>query len=282
MKTSTLVLTFILSFLLATCGGDDGGGNGPAGNNPKKVFDPWKGVGAGMLPEGVVTESVRVLEFADGMGISYDGSDENGEEEVCRREQDESGWYEVCMPLEDQPFFVALENNAFVWNPLLYDSFATELICRTWGEGDQQKVSAECDEVLVRLGGEDFYCQAGVVNGDKSLKCSDDWAVVVNGETDDTKTLCRVHIDQGSGRCLGAPKEGRSNAELILEMQRTTWDGYSSGQDNPKQFAPGESFPAVVPQDLPKGAKLSYYSRDGALCTVDSDDSDGGMGGGAS
>ena len=273
MKTFALL---VLALLLTTCGGEDGGGNGPAGKTPEKVFDPWAGVGTANLPEDVVTSSVRALEFGDGMGISYDGSDEGGEEEVCRRERDSQGWYEVCMPLEDQPYFLALESNVFVWHPLLFDRFATELVCRIWMEGDGQKVPAECDLVLPRFGDEDFRCEAGVVNGDKALRCSDDWAVVVNGESDDTKTLCRVHIDRGSGRCLGAPVEGVSDRELILEMQRTAWEGYRSGQDNPRQFAPGEALVATVPRDLPVGAKLFWRSRDEEICTVD----DAIMGGG--
>ena len=280
MKLVTLLSTLILVLLLASCGGDDGGENAPAGKTPENIFDPWVGVGEAGLPDGMVTSSVRALEFGDGMGISYDGSDQSGEEEVCRRERDPVGWYEICMPLEDQPYFVALESKAFVWHPLLFDRFATELICRTWMEGDEVKALAECDVVLPRFGEEDFRCEAGVVNGDKALRCSDDWAVVVNGESDDTKTLCRVHIDQGSGRCLGAPREGVSDRALILEMQRSSWDGYRSGQDNPRQFVPGEALTVIVPQDLPVGAKLSYHSRDEEICTVDDDDSDGGMGGG--
>ena len=281
MRTFTFLSTLILGLFLAACGGDDGG-NGPSGKAPEKIVDPWKGVGGGVLPEGegAITDSVRVLEFADGMTVSYDGSDAGGEEEVCRRERDGNRWHEVCMPLEDQPYFVALESLAFVWHPLLFERFATELVCRAWEEGDEVKLPADCAAILPRFGGEDFRCEAGVVNGDKALKCSDDWAVTVNGDTDDTKTVCRVHIGQGSGRCLGAPVEGVPDGELIRRMQRTGWDGYRSGQDNPRQFAPGEAFPAVFPLDLPAGARLSYRSKDEEICTVDNDDQDKGIGGG--
>ena len=34
----------------------------------------------------------------------------------------------------------------------------------------------------------------------------------------------------------------------------------------------------LVPQDIPVGAKLSYFSDDTDICTVDNDDSDGGVG----
>ena len=281
MRTSALLSALVSGLFLAACGGD-GEGNGPSGKAPEKIVDPWKGVGGGVLPggEGAVTGTVRTLEFADGMTVSYDGSDAGGEEEVCRRGRDGSRRHEICMPLEDQPYFVALESLAFVWHPLLFERFATDLVCRTWEEGDKVKLPADCAAILHRFGGEDFLCEAGVVNGDKALRCSDDWAVTVNGDTDDTKTVCRVHLGNGRGRCLGAPLEGVADGELILEMQRTLWDGYRSGQDNPRQFAPGETFPAVVPQDLPAGARLSYRSKDEEICTVDNDDQDKGVGGG--
>ena len=95
----------------------------------------------------------------------------------------------------------------------------------------------------------------GLVNGDKALVCSDDWAVAVNGDTDDTKTICRVHTEEGSGRCLAAPKEDVPDGELILPMQRSSWEGYRSEQDNDRQFAMGESLVPATPQDLPAGGR---------------------------
>ena len=286
MKNSMSLVTLVLLLMFAACGGGDDGGGGTT-STPKEIFDPWKGVGAATLPEGdgVVTESVRVLLFGDGMSVSYDGSDAMGSEEICRRKQDETTWYEVCMPLEDDPTFIAPASDAFVWHPLLFDRFSTALICRSWAEGEA-KTTVECDDILSHFGEEDFRCEAGVVNGDRALKCSDEWAVVVNGDTDDTKTICRVHTSNGQGRCLAAPKkrivngeeESVPNKELILEMQRSSWSGYRSGQDNNRQFAQGESVQIAVPQDLPAGAVLSYYSRDEEICTVDNDGTDGGMG----
>ena len=117
--------------------------------------------------------------------------------------------------------------------------------------------------------GDDFICEAGLVNGDRALKCSDDWAVVVNGDDDDIKSLCRVHLESGVSRCLGAPKEGLSDEELILPMQRSSWDGYQSGRDNNRQFAPGDSAKAALFQDPPPGAQISYTSQDSAICLVD-------------
>ena len=284
MRTLAFLFVLFLSFSLANCGGGDGGGGG--GGSKKRtptVSDPWSGVGGGALPEGdgSVTELVRGLEFGDGMGISYDGSDAGGEEEVCRREQVGGTRYEVCMPLEDDPDFVVLESQAFVWHPLLFERFATELVCRSWQEG-QDRMEVGCDQVLAAMGGEDFRCEAGLVNGDKALICSDEWAVVVNGDTDDTKTVCRVHTGDGRGRCLAAPVGDVPDEELILEMQQSSWEGYRSGQDNDRQFAMGESLTPSAPQGLPKGARLSYHSRDEEVCTVDNDNSDDGMGGASS
>ena len=289
MRSIILLTTLVSSFLLmTTCGSsDDDDGGGKKAGEKKVVVDPWSAVGGASLPEGVVTEAVRVLKFGDGMIVSYDGSDEEtGAEEVCRRTASGGTHYEICMPLEDDPFYVAPEVNALVWHPLFFDRFATDLICRSWTEAADEKTEADCDTIFPRFGGKDFSCEAGLVNGDKSLGCSDDWAVVVNGDTDDTKTICRVHLSNGSGRCLGAPKTQMvageevqvPDAELIQEMQRSSWEGYSSGQDNPKQFAVGETVAALVPQELPDGAMLNYRSRDEGICTVDNDDSDGGMG----
>ena len=284
MKITTM--TFILTLLLSTCGGSDGNGGDNPKADAKTVFDPWKGIGIEPLSEDEVTERVRTLSFSDGMTVSYDGSSADGEELVCRGgfqvEENDDGtestsFYEVCMPLEDDPYFVMLESNAFVWHPLMFDRFATDLICRQWAEGDDSKTDADCEDVYA-LFGEDFRCEAGLVAGDKALKCSDDWAVAVNGEDDDTKTLCRVHIETGAGRCLDAPREGIEDAALILSMQRSTWEGYSSHRNNPAQFAPGDSAEAPVPQDLPAGARLTWWSEDDSVCTVDDDDSDGGAG----
>ena len=291
----TFLLTLFLAFLFAiSCGGD--GDVEQAAKKVAEALDPWAGVGNAALPEedGVVTESVRVLSFDDGMTISYDGSDtDTGQEEVCRRQTAEGTHYEACMPLEDDPLLIAPENFALVWRPLLFERFATELTCRSWMEGDAEKNEVDCETVMLAFGSgeEDFSCAAGVVNGDKALKCSDKWAVVVNGDEDGTKTVCRVHTGNGRGRCLGAPtvrkvvdengmeiEEEVPDEELILEMQRTAWEGYLSGQDNNRQFAQGETVAPTVPQGLPAGAELSWRSRDEEICTVDTDDSDGGVG----
>ena len=267
MKLVTFLLA-ILSLSLFNCGGDDGnGGNTP--QTPKKASNPWAGVGTGSLTQEV-SERVRELAFDDGVTVGYDGSAENGSEQVCRRQQSEDIWYEVCTSLEDDPYFVMIPNSALVWNPLMYDRFATELICRSWT--DPMSVTSEtCDSAFFeKMGGEGFSCQAGPVNGDKALVCSDHWAVAVNGQEEDTKTVCRVHTELGSGRCLGARRPGmESDDDLLLKMQQTLWSGYGSVRDNPEQFAPGDVGQLIAPQDTPSGARLSYASANESVCAVE-------------
>ena len=280
---NNLISTIVL--LAIGCGGGNDVGT-PGGDGPKEASGIWGRAGDGALAKdvGAVTESVRTLTFDDGMVVSYDGSDtETGEEEVCRRHSAQGQHYEVCMPLEDDPFFIPPQTNALVWRPLLFERFSTELACRTWRDGDEAKTPSDCDTVLPLFSGEeDFHCEAGVVNGDKALKCSDQWAVVVNGDADDTKTVCRVHTVSGDGRCLAAPKrrtvveedgteieEDVPDAELILVMQKSSWEGYSSGQINERQFVEGESVVTSVPQDIPSGAEMGWHSSDEDICTVD-------------
>ena len=266
MRTIAFLFVLFLSFSLFSCGG--GEGESGTAKSQEKVFNPWEGVGSGSLTEDV-TEAVRELTFADGMTVSYDGSAGDGSERVCRRQQSEDVWYEVCMPLEDDPYFVMLPHSAFVWHPLMFDRFATELVCRSWME--PEAVTDEiCDAAFFeRMGGEGFRCEAGPLQGDKALVCSDSWAVAVNGREGDTKTLCRVHTEDGSGRCLGAPQEGTADESLVLNMQRTLWDGYGSVQDNGRQFAPGDVGQLVTPQDTPPGARLTYVSEDESICGID-------------
>ena len=274
MKHVIFLSTLVLALSLFNCGGSDGNGGNPV-KPQEKVSDPWAGAGAGALTEDV-TGTVRELSFADGMTVSYDGSSEDGTERVCRRQQSEDTWYEVCMPLEDDPWFVMVPNNALVWNPLAYNRFATELVCRSWmepGEDEDLTVTDEnCDTAFFeKMGGEGFSCQAKPVSGDKALVCSDHWAVAVNGLEEDTKTVCRVYTESGTGRCLGSPREGVADASLLLQMQQTDWQGYGSVRDNPRQFAPGDIGQLVTPQDTPPGARFSYASADENICAVDSD-----------
>ena len=273
----------VLALILSACGGSDGGGNRSAAKIPKKVVNPWAGIDSGSLPMGggeVVTDQVRVLEFNDDWAIRYDGSDGEGGEELCRRElivgDSSEYYYEVCISLEDDPYHVLIPNNALVWHPMMFDRFATDLTCYKYDKDASRGMpEAECFEGI-----DGVTCEAGLVNGDKALVCSDDWAVVVNGDDDDTKTVCRVHLSDHSGRCLGAPKRGVEDGDLILPMQMTGWEGYRSHRDNPQQFGVGDVMQLQTPQELPAGAELTYTSEDEAVCFVDSDGSDGGMGGG--
>ena len=279
MKNSIILTSLVLSFLLGTCGEESdlkslqslsGGGE-----------DPWADVGDALLPEGpdAVTDRVRRLGFGDGMVISYDGSAPDGSESVCRRQKSGDTWYEVCMPLEDDPYFFILEGQSFVWHPLMFDRFATRLVCRFWEEADMVVAEGDCDgDFFSEMGGEGFRCEAGLVNGDRALRCFDGWAVAVNGEDGDTKSVCRVHLESGSGRCLGEPKSGVPDSELISSMQKSSWGGVPSAHSNPRQVLAGEVLQPAIPQNLPVGAVLSYHSRNEGVCSVDNDDSDRGMG----
>ena len=267
MRTFALVSTLALGLLLAACGGDDGGGgNGPADKAPEKVSDPWEGVGFGSLT-GDVTERLRELSFADGVTVSYDGGAESGDEEVCRRQKSGDTWYRVCMPLEDDPWFVPLPHSALVWHPLMFDRFATELRCHSWPEPGEDEAPSITDEIcdtdfFGRMGGEGFVCHAGPVNGDKALVCSDHWAVAVNGREEDTKAVCRVHTESGSGRCLGARKPGmESDAALLVQMQRTAWEGYQSQPGQPRPVRSGGHRPVGDSPGYPTGGALLIRFR---------------------
>ena len=284
MMQKTFLVTFILSLILSACGNKNSGGKGGGGSQktPEKTTEnPWSGIDRG-TPADENTLWERTLSFSDGFVARYDGSDSGGEELVCRREimVNEDGGeslYEVCMTLEDDPYFVALVNNAFVWNPLMFERFSTDLSCYSWQKNSAREM-ADCTTVFNAIGGEDFFCVAGLVNGDKALKCSDGWAVVVNGRDEDPKTVCRVFSSDGTGRCLAAFKEGTEDGDLILDMQQTSWEGYQSDQENSRQFGVGDSGQPMVLQDVPPGAVLSYASEDEEICRVDDDDSDGGIG----
>ena len=290
---ATRKIVLFLTLVLSACGGGDGGGGGggkkTAKGVPEKIVDPWAGIDSGSVPtEGgeSVTDQLRVLEFNDDWAVRYDGSAGNGGEEVCRRQiivddsDDNRYYHEVCISLEDDPYFVMLPNSALVWHPLMFERFATDLVCYKYGVDAARGAQSDCFEIFLAMGGEGFRCEAGPVNGDKALRCSDDWAVVVNGDDDESKTVCRVHLSDNSGRCLGAPVAGVEDETLILPMQQSSWEGYSSMRDNPGQFGEGDVALLREPQATPPGAQLHYSSHDETVCTVDSDDSDGGMGGG--
>ena len=283
MQNITL-MSLILCLFLTACGGSNGGGGNTktgtpktAPKTPEPVLTPWEMAGEGSLSEES-DANVRVLDFTDGQSVVYDGSAEAGDEQVCRRRLVEetdgtSRYYEVCMELTDDPYYIAPELNSLVWHPLMFDRFATELNCYIYIEGAARESSAadvDCaSDVYPQMGGEGFTCHAGLINGDKALRCSDDWAVAVNGAETQTKSVCRVLLTDNTGLCLGAPRAGVEEEELILEMQQSSWDGYRSVQDNPQQFAPGDAAPALTPQDLPAGAVLTYTSTDESVCTVD-------------
>ena len=279
MKSFNLLL-LIFTIVLTACGG--GGGGSSSGGNSRKavpkapaetVMDPWKEAGSATLAQES-DANLRVLDFSDGLSVIYDGSAESGDERVCRRQLVEGQYYEVCMDLADDPYYVAPGVNSLVWHPLMFDRFATELTCFIYGRRagrDSSPEDVDCaSDVYPELGEEGFTCEAGLVNGDKALRCSDDWAVAVNGADTQTKSVCRVLLADNTGLCLGVPGLGVDDGEdLILEMQQTSWDGYRSVQDNSEQFAPGDTAPALIAQHLPAGSILEYTSADESICIVD-------------
>ena len=270
MRSRMFFISLFLIFLLGNCGDNSDIGRFAA------LFgegaDPWINVGKGVLSEDV-TETVRAMEFGDGMIVSYDGSDEGGAEEVCRTHRRTGAFYEICMSLEDDPYFEFLEMGTF-----MFESFHTSLLCRSWREGDRVKTVGVCREMFLLLGGPEFRCYAGVRNGDRALLCTDEWGVLVNGEDGDTKTLCRVHLESDTGYCLGAPEDGVPDSELIRNMPKSSWGGIRSSHANSRQALMGDVLQAMTPQNLPEGAVVNYYSRDGDVCTIDNDNSDGGVG----
>ena len=302
----TVLLSVIFTLFLTSCGNDDDDKSEKtskrrkAPENPKKpetTVERWDRAGKSFLGQESDT-TVRALGFTDGLFVVYDGSAETGDEKVCRRElvvrSSQRWYYEVCMELVDDPYF-APEVNFFIgtpfrhplpgplsWYPLMFTRFASELTCYIYSMGAERSTSADdvdcVSDVYPKMGGDDFSCEAGLVNGDKALRCSDDWGVVVNGYYADTKSVCRVLLTDSSGRCLGAPINGVEDRELILKMQESSWEGYRSEQKNPEQFAPGDSAPPLAPRGLPTGAALDYTSVDEDFCSVNNNGVGGKLG----
>ena len=281
MSAKIFIPTFVLglSLLLTACGdGIDvdfrGGENEKPSPEAKEVprVNHWEDAGDGALPEDgdSVTDTMRSLVFVDGIIIRYDGS--GREEVICRGGSDSEGHYEVCVSLDDDPHYITLETNFLVWHPLMFTRFGNYLQCWTW-RGNEAKMEADCEDVFARMGGAGFRCWPGLEGGDKALRCTDGWSVTANGEDGELKTVCRVHTESGTGRCLSAPREGVEDATLILPMQMTSWDGYTGSHDNEKQFMAGEMAMALVPQDVPEDAQLEYVSSDESICTVDEEGS---------
>ncbi len=303
----TILLTLMLVGLFSSCGGGGGeGGGGAGGSSPPSTsppsprsprppggggggtpapipINPWASVGTASISSSApVTAIERQVEFGDGMTMSYDATDPENEE-VCRIETAGGDSLSICMNLND--------------GEAEGDDFEGEITCSINGEEQ-----ADCDEVYQRLTAAGFStsvalspsvqgqtaafsCEAGVFRGDKALECSDDWAVVANGEdgAGNGKTICRVHMTQETGRCLGAPKQvdtdndGILDAEiapqdLILEMQQTQWSGYASSYTNSGQVLINESIDPAALVDMPANAVLYFESRTPQVCSVDNDD----------
>ena len=312
-----ILLSLVFVGFLSACGGGGGDGGGGAGSssppsspgNPGSPrpprgggggtpqtpapapINPWASAGTASLSSGTpVTAVERQVEFGDGMTMSYDATDPENEE-VCRTETVGGDSLSICMNLDGEA---------------QGDEYDGEITCRINGE-DQP----DCDEVYQRLTAAGlstsspmfaaplrregvwvmaqtagFSCEAGVFRGDKALQCSDDWAVVVNGEdgAGNGKAICRVHLTQETGRCLGAPKQvdtdndGVLDAEvapqdLILEMQQTRWVGYLGRLPTLDQVLYTEGIDPTSLRDAPAGAVLNFESRTPSkFAAVDNDD----------
>ncbi len=267
------ILRIIIILLLFSMNISCGGGGG---NNISEAASPWESAGEVFVPDGnAIEERVRSIEFEDGLIISYDGTD-NNDEEVCRKQQEGERIFSICMGLDLQVSSISTEELALNNNDIFNENSSVDISCKI------DNITADCNTDVFPSIGNNFECEFGVVNGDKALKCSDDWAVVVNGEESESKTICRVHLSDNSGYCLGAPKQDEDGKdippkELILKMQKTSWDGYKNlNVANHNQLLPGAN---INPQDLnaaPNDIKLSYKSLDESICTVDNDENNNG------
>ncbi len=272
---------------LSGCGsGDDVGG---LSSNIKAISDPWKNLQEDSVDPNKVTEKERELIFSDGIAIAYrantlDGGSLTGNDEICRKEQKNGEALEICLDLTtslNSPILTRSNLKAIIISePVISEEGVS---CYING------VSSYCGAVYDKIGGDQFNCKSELLNGDKSLSCSDNWAVVVNGEEeDDSKAICRVSLLNNSGKCLAAPvdkidEEGNQKPpeDLVKEMQNTSWSGYLNKKEGIVNFKQilfdtdtDMKLKAEPLVDHPKidNVKLNYKSLSVNICTVDNDD----------
>ena len=290
-KKTTAFVAFGLMLILSGCGKEEdiaGAIEELRRTLPGTQENPWQHTGQGTLPtdkqgDSIVTDSIRSLSFDDGMTVTYDGTS-LANEKICREEKTDGATHAVCMGLIDQSLLFPVIQSSAPWQFFSSDSFDGEMTCTTNG------VFKDCaTEVFPELGDE-FSCESGLINGDKAIRCSDGWGVAVNGEDERAaKTVCRVHIASKQGRCLDAPKDREvtdsqggittepiPDEELILNMQKSSWNGYRGLHFDPEQMLEGDIFEPEIIADLPAGAEVVWKSADTSVCTVDNDGSDGG------
>ena len=264
------IIAIILLFTILSCGknksssNNEGGGEESAQTSRENAteIDPWESAGTPIIPEDItVTDRIRSLIFEDGLLMSYNGDtagDGNGigatdDEEICRQHEVDDENLEVCLDLS-----------------------SLNITCNIDGSTEP-----DCDDVYAELGN-DFECEADTLGGDPTLKCSDDWGIIANGERGRSKTLCRVLLSDNTGYCLNAYKEEDDGTgtlvpvlseDLILNMQEVSWKGYDGGHlANPAQAF--DDAPPINPlplENLPENAVLTYRTLDTSLCTVDND-----------
>ncbi len=299
MKLAFALFVIIL-FILSSCSGGGGGGGGGAATS-----NPWRNIQEDTVDHADITDEERELVFSDGITIAYrsDSSSENltSNDEICRKEEKNGETLEICLDLT-----TSLENSLLsvsgglssIDGPLVL-AFSSDAGISCYVDG----TNVICETLYQKVSGSEnqFSCKSKLLNGDKSLSCSDNWAVVVNGEEDDEhRAICRVSISNNSGRCLVAPSdkvdedgEEKPAEDLVKEMQNTSWDGYLNKKEgiiNYKQilFDTGADMrlKAEALENTPKTRanigidvplKLNYKSLDTSICTVDNDnDEDNG------
>ena len=261
MFSKSLFIVSFLSICLFSCGG--GSKNNAASPKKEAKGNSWEGIETPTIPS-TVTEEKREMAFDDGLTVSFEPSSDSGEEsKICRKEKNGGEVLAVCLGLG--------QSQAPATRTItLSDALTGAITCFVDDE------ETPCGTVYEEMGEEsDFSCSSGTVNGVNALRCNDNWAIAVVGETSDNgATICRVNMDDMSGRCLGPREE--ENGETVNPiglMQKTQWAGYSNSEAvNRKQLAKDTKLKGATIENAPEGSTKSYASDDENVCTVDNDD----------
>ena len=305
-----------------TCGGGGSGGGGTGnGGGRQPSFDPWKNIAKPIVPP-TVTAATRVLEFSDGMSVSYisespssDATDDASSDAssdtprlLCRAGEE----YQVCLDLDhtsdssDQISGIVelsggdgtgdatgdatgdTTDDATDDTDVAEDTDVTDetgIYCyskRYNLDNTFEFEREECEETFKRVGEkfkiENFSCKASTINGDNGLECSDNWAIVIHGKEGDKdgQTICRVHLSDNSGQCLGPQRDAEldkgededatADDQLIQpvgKMQQSKWMGYGTDQ---LVFDATKDALEVV--DAPEGARFHFDATPDTLCSV--------------
>ena len=235
------LLIILLVLILSSCsgGGEDNsvaqrsGGTGdekPPTGQPIPV-NYWEGVDFKDLPSENL-ETVRLLEFTDGIGVEATYREEdNILVNVCRVQIKTDTSYKVCLQNDGND----------VWSVVCLQS--------------DQSLSAACTDTFAAITppststalkstqamSDDHFCNQGdPVEGNPSLQCKDGWGFVAfKGEEGYApKRICRLHRkeDNLSGRCFdGVKGESGSETAVTGKLQTTTWKGYRHDSEDIRQ-----------------------------------------------